>query len=245
LFFSLALNMPVALGGLLILSIDLITEQGPAISLAYEPAESNVMARPPRDLATDRLVSAALLRHSYLVVGVAEAVACMLSFFAVFWWRGVPLSSVYGSTPPYWSGEAAALSPDLSICAGGSSSSCRVLTGAEQRSVYFEAQAAWYATLVACQFFHVWTCKTRRASLFKHGPMRNAVTAWGCAVAVLVMLGVVFLPGLQPVFGTAPVPGVAWLPAFGFGAWVFAYTELSKRQARRAPESWWARKMAW
>jgi sodium/potassium-transporting ATPase subunit alpha len=58
------------LGGLLILSIDLITEQGPAISLAYEPAEALVMERPPRDMTRDRLVDGPLLRYAYLVAGV-------------------------------------------------------------------------------------------------------------------------------------------------------------------------------
>jgi magnesium-transporting ATPase (P-type) len=227
------------------------------------------MRRPPRDLQTDRLISGALLRHAYLVVGVAEAAACMLSFFAVFWWRGVPLSSVFGSVPTYWSAEP--LSPDLTLCppaapslasaaeggnafagtpassasGGAGAGNCRVLSGEQQRAVYFEAQAAWYACLVCCQFFHVWTCKTRRAPLFKHGPMRNAVTAWGCAVALTVMLVVVFVPFLQPIFQTAPVPGVAWLPAVGFGVWVFLYTEASKRRARERPDGWWARKMAW
>jgi sodium/potassium-transporting ATPase subunit alpha len=73
----------VGLSGLLILSIDLITEQGPAISLAYEPAEANVMDRPPRDTARDRLISASLLRYSYLIAGEppprrtsAHAAAC-------------------------------------------------------------------------------------------------------------------------------------------------------------------------
>lgn len=53
------------LTGLLILSVDLVTEQGPAISLAYEKAESNVRARPPRDIDTERLISGALMRYSY------------------------------------------------------------------------------------------------------------------------------------------------------------------------------------
>jgi sodium/potassium-transporting ATPase subunit alpha len=60
------------LGGLLILSIDLLTEQGPAISLAYEPAEARVMERPPRDMTRDRLINGPLLRYSYLIVGVVE-----------------------------------------------------------------------------------------------------------------------------------------------------------------------------
>jgi hypothetical protein len=60
------------LGGLLILSIDLVTEQGPAISLAYEPAEAQVMERPPRDITRDRLISGPMLRYSYLIIGVMQ-----------------------------------------------------------------------------------------------------------------------------------------------------------------------------
>lgn len=62
--------LSAGLGGLLILSIDLITEQGPAISLAYEPAEANVMDRPPRESSKDRLVDGPLLRYSYLIYGI-------------------------------------------------------------------------------------------------------------------------------------------------------------------------------
>jgi magnesium-transporting ATPase (P-type) len=92
----------LGLGGLLILSIDLITEQGPAISLAYEPAEANVMERPPRDSKQDRLVDGPVLRYAYLVYGITTSVLCMLAFFTIFWWNGVPLSSVYNHGTDNW-----------------------------------------------------------------------------------------------------------------------------------------------
>lgn len=46
----------------------MLTEIGPAVSFAWEPAEANVMARPPRDRRTDRLVRPALLAYAYLQV---------------------------------------------------------------------------------------------------------------------------------------------------------------------------------
>lgn len=63
-FLNLAFSFPLGLNGLLILTIDLLTEQGPAISLAFEHPESLVMARKPRNAKTDRLVSAASLSYS-------------------------------------------------------------------------------------------------------------------------------------------------------------------------------------
>ena len=60
-------------------SVDLATELGPAISLAYEPPEADIMLRPPRSLKYDRLVSRNLLFYSYLTIGVFESVACLLA----------------------------------------------------------------------------------------------------------------------------------------------------------------------
>jgi sodium/potassium-transporting ATPase subunit alpha len=78
LFLNLVLNMPLGLGGLLILTIDLLTEQGPAISLAYEHAEANVMERPPRDLGEDRLIDGPLIRYAYLIAGMTEVKGVVL-----------------------------------------------------------------------------------------------------------------------------------------------------------------------
>lgn len=46
---------PLALSGILVLCIDLLTELLPATSLAYETTESNIMQVPPRDLVKDKL----------------------------------------------------------------------------------------------------------------------------------------------------------------------------------------------
>ena len=48
---TLALGFPPLLSSLQILSVDLLTELAPAISLAYEPKERDVMDQPPRNLA--------------------------------------------------------------------------------------------------------------------------------------------------------------------------------------------------
>ncbi|XP_068148355.1 sodium/potassium-transporting ATPase subunit alpha-like, partial [Drosophila tropicalis] len=50
-------DIPLALGTLAILCIDIGTDMLPAISLAYEKAESDIMSRLPRDPYDDRLVN--------------------------------------------------------------------------------------------------------------------------------------------------------------------------------------------
>ncbi|RZB39680.1 sodium/potassium-transporting ATPase subunit alpha [Asbolus verrucosus] len=50
-------DVPLPLGTVTILCIDLGTDMVPAISLAYEEAESDIMKRPPRDPLNDKLVN--------------------------------------------------------------------------------------------------------------------------------------------------------------------------------------------
>merc|ERR1711879_653913 len=66
----LALGLPPGLTSLQILTIDLLTEMGPAISLSYEMQEADIMCKPPRNIKKDRLVSFPLVAYSYLEVGL-------------------------------------------------------------------------------------------------------------------------------------------------------------------------------
>jgi len=60
LFFILA-DVPLPLGTVTILCIDLGTDMVPAISMAYEGPESDIMKRQPRNPFTDKLVSECLI----------------------------------------------------------------------------------------------------------------------------------------------------------------------------------------
>jgi hypothetical protein len=69
--------------------------QGPATSLAYEPAEANVMHRPPRDIATDRLISKPLIIYTYGTMGIAESITCVISYLWVFLYNDINLSKIW------------------------------------------------------------------------------------------------------------------------------------------------------
>ena len=63
------INIPLPLGTVTILCIDLGTDLWPAISLAYEPAESDIMKRMPRDPKGDKLVNQRLISMAYGQIG--------------------------------------------------------------------------------------------------------------------------------------------------------------------------------
>lgn len=193
-FLTLAFGLPLALTGLLILTIDLLTEQGPAISLSYEPAESLIMLQPPRNMAKDRLVDGRVLRYSYGIVGLLITAFCLLSYFTVFASYGVSGADLWDSFRTSWSMEA----PRAPLLLGNG----QTLSGDAQLRIYQEAVSAYYFTLVACQAWHVFTCKTRFVALWEHGPMRNPTTVVGVMAALFLAILFIYISAWHDLFGT-------------------------------------------
>eukprot|EP00184_Porphyridium_aerugineum_P000836 CAMPEP_0184698616 /NCGR_PEP_ID=MMETSP0313-20130426/5172_1 /TAXON_ID=2792 /ORGANISM="Porphyridium aerugineum, Strain SAG 1380-2" /LENGTH=1120 /DNA_ID=CAMNT_0027157581 /DNA_START=172 /DNA_END=3531 /DNA_ORIENTATION=- len=89
-------GIPAALSTILILCIDLGTDMIPAISFAYEHAESDIMDRPPRNAKTDRLVTKVLVFFSYALCGVYQALAGYFAYIMVFNDYGISPSLLWG-----------------------------------------------------------------------------------------------------------------------------------------------------
>merc|ERR1711992_91480 len=66
----LIFDNPLPLGTVTILCIDLGTDMVPAISMAYEEAESDIMKRMPRNPFTDKLVNERLISVAYGMIGM-------------------------------------------------------------------------------------------------------------------------------------------------------------------------------
>merc|ERR1711972_241262 len=77
------INIPLPLGTVTILCIDLGTALWPAISLAYEPAESDIMKRMPRDPKGDKLVNQRLISMAYGQIGMMQASAGFFCYFVI------------------------------------------------------------------------------------------------------------------------------------------------------------------
>jgi len=84
-------EVPLPLSTVLILCVDLGTDMIPAISMAWEKAEADIMKRNPRDADNDRLVTTKLVSFAYLQIGVIQA------FSGFFTW--ITVLSDYGYLP--------------------------------------------------------------------------------------------------------------------------------------------------
>merc|ERR1712168_473091 len=77
------LSIPLPLGTVTILCIDLGTDLVPAISLAYERAETDIMKRKPRDPIRDKLVNERLISLAYGQIGMIQAIAGFFTYFVI------------------------------------------------------------------------------------------------------------------------------------------------------------------
>jgi sodium/potassium-transporting ATPase subunit alpha len=231
---TLAFGIPIALNSILILLIDCGTEMAPAISFAYETPEGDIMKRKPRDVKREHLVNLPLLLYSYLQAGVVTTGLCFLTYFLIFMKYGIPASALPFSSDKHWinSGAEDFVVGDVTF------------TPAQQAAILAEVQSGYWITLVMCQFWHVWMCKTRIISLFKHN-MRNWTMTMGVIIEACLVVIIVYVPFLHFPFGTANVDGYYWLVNLGMVVLIWTWAEARKAVTRKYPQSKFNKAFAW
>lgn len=232
---TLAFGIPLALTSLLILSIDLGTELAPAISLAYEKAESDIMRRPPRP-SKERLVTWQVFTYSYVGIGTFQTLVCFMAFFLCLRSYDVPASATPFTAATYWSATA----PQFNATISGTP-----LQAADQVSIVTTAVSAYYITLVMQQVAHIWMVKTRFVSIFSHGFLGNAVMNVGLIASISILVSIVYSPFSQPFWGTATAPGIWWTPWLLGLVVIWLFDELRKLYIRRNPKSKITWAIAW
>lgn len=77
------LDIPLALGVVTILCIDLGTDMFPAIALAYETPETGIMSREPIDLVKQGLFDGRLMLMAYCFFGAFQAMASFFTYLVI------------------------------------------------------------------------------------------------------------------------------------------------------------------
>ncbi|KAK0412529.1 hypothetical protein QR680_006267 [Steinernema hermaphroditum] len=228
-------GLPPPMSALQMLSIDLGTDLPPAISLAYEPPESDIMKLPPRKRTT-RLVSFAMLTYAYQIAAYMICTGSVSAYFYVYWRNGINPFDIFFTSQKYFRSDAI----------GNFTSWGNTFTPPEQVDIRYQAAAACYIVTVTSQVYHIWMCKTRRTSIFTHGVFRNGATV----LAVLVELGLlcllVYTPGVKFVMGSSSPPFEVWFFSLGVAALLLLpYNETRKFFIRRAPHNPIVRLVKW
>jgi len=232
---NFALGMPLGLDPLQILSIDLACELPPAVSLAYEPPERDIMSVEPRSQHAP-LVSNQLMTYSYLLSGIPITLGCFFAYISVYWHAGISTGDLLFTAEEFFN--------PLTSANFTAESTGIVLAPERQIEIKGQAAAAWQITLIICQCFHIFMCTTRRISFFQHG-LHNFAMVIAIMIEVLLLNLFVFTPSMQHFMRIATPPAHIWFFAPVVGLYLVLFNEARKWVVRRRPNSRVARWLKW
>jgi magnesium-transporting ATPase (P-type) len=189
---ALALGMALPITPVQILWVNMITAVTLGLALAFEPAEENVMRRPPRP-RQQPLLTGVLLWHIVLVATLF--LAGVFGIYAHAMRQGYPVEL---------------------------------------------ARTLAMNTLVVMEVFHLFFIRNMYASTLSWRALRGTGVLWLAVLTVTVaQFAITYVPVLQKIFATEPVPLADGLLMLAIGAALFAVIELEKRlrlRLRHAPD---------
>nr|BEI31664.1 sodium potassium pump alpha [Epinephelus malabaricus] len=220
-------NIPLPLGTVTILCIDLGTDMVPAISLAYEAAESDIMKRQPRNPKTDKLVNERLISIAYGQIGMIQALAGFFTYFVILAENGFLPSTLLGIRVN-WDNKYI---NDLEDSYG------QQWTYEQRKIVEFTCHTAFFVSIVIVQWADLIICKTRRNSVFQQG-MKNKILIFGLFEETALAAFLSYCPGMDIALRMYPLRPNWWFCAFPYSLLIFIYDEIRKLILRRSPGGW-------
>merc|ERR1711971_924830 len=227
LFFILC-DVPLPLGTVTTLCIDLGTDMVPAISMAYEQAESDIMKRQPRNPFTDKLVNERLISMAYGQIGMIQASAGFFVYFVILAENGFWPGRLFGIRRS-WDSQAV---NDLEDSYG------QEWTYADRKVLEYTCHTAFFVSIVVVQWADLIICKTRKLSVFHQG-MSNWFMNFGLFFETALACFLSYTPGMDKGLRMYPLKWNWWLPAVPFSILIWCYDETRKHLLRTLPPGNW------
>merc|ERR1719423_422923 len=220
-------DIPLPLGTITILCIDLGTDMVPAISLAYEKAEADIMKRQPRDPLRDKLVNERLISLAYGQIGMIQASAGFFVYFVIMAENGFMPSRLFGIRKA-WDSQAV---NDLEDSYG------QEWTYRDRKILEYTCHTAYFVSIVIVQWADLIISKTRKNSIFQQG-MTNKPLNFGLFFETVLAAFLCYCPGLDVALRMRPIRWSWWFPAFPFSLAIWIYDETRRAIMRRIPGGW-------
>ncbi|VDC04342.1 unnamed protein product [Peniophora sp. CBMAI 1063] len=209
---NVLIGVPQMLSNIQMILICVATDVLPALSMCFEPPETGLLSRPPRDVKKERLADWRLLLHAYGFLGILESLCAMSMSFWFLQRRGIPFSSLalgFGNWP--------GLTNDL----------------------LFEAQNIYFFTLVLMQWGNLLATRTRKTSILQMPPSWKINRAVIPAALLALSIGIFFsyVPAFHSVFQTHDIPVEYFFLPMAYGLGLLILDETRKLANRRYPHS--------
>merc|ERR1712226_1018401 len=221
------LSIPLPLGTVTILCIDLGTDLVPAISLAYEKAETDIMKRQPRCPVRDKLVNERLISLAYGQIGMIQAISGFFTYFVIMGENGFRPGFLIGIRGEWDNRKNNAVADSY-----GSE-----WTYEQRKNLELTCHTAFFTSIVVVQWADVIISKTRRLSVFQQG-MTNHFLNFGLFFETALAALLQYAPGLNTGLRLRPMNASWWFIAFPFSLLIFVYDETRRFFLRKYPGGW-------
>ena len=208
----------------LVLCVDIGTDLLPAIALAYEKPESDIMRRAPRNPMYDKLVNKRLISMTYGQIGMTQSLAGFYTYFMILGYHGFLPRHLFGLRHD-WENKAIS---DLEDSYG------QTWNYQGRMDLLNEARTGYFISIVITQMIDLVMCKTRRNSIFQQGMGNWFVNISFVFEAILTGL-LLYVPGTERVLKTMPLDAYWYWPCLPMGAFLWIYDELRRLCLRQFP----------
>jgi P-type Ca2+ transporter type 2C len=212
-FLATLAGLPAPLTAIQLLWLNLITDGAPALALAMEKGDPDVMERKPRP-KNEPIVNGSM-RLGIIVQTFAQTGAVLTAFCLGLLW------------------ELA----NLGLVPSAGQNALSFLLSFDWKTVNLEAlrtaETMAFITLSLCELFRAYTVRSERASIFTIGVFSNKWMQYAVGASISLLLLVCIVPFLQNIFNTHWMTGLEWSVVFGLGIIPAIAEEITKFYLRR------------
>ncbi len=214
-FLATLAGVPTPLTAIQLLWLNLITDGAPALALAMEKGDPDVMGHPPRP--KDESIINRSMQLGIVIQTITQTGAVLGAFMLGLLWH------LKAGT---------ALPPDANPLP--------FIVQYDWRGVdVLTAETMAFVTLSLCELFRAYTVRSERASLFTIGVFSNRYMQYAVGLSLTLLFLVVNVPFLQPIFNTRFLSLTEWGIVVGLALVPAISEEITKaylrgRDARRA-----------
>jgi len=207
-FLATLVGLPSPLTVIQLLWLNLITDGAPALALAMEKGDPDIMRRKPRP-KNEPIINSSM-RTGIIIQTITQTGAVLTAFVLGLLWElkalgvGLPL----GANPLVY------------------------LLNFDWRSINLEAlrtaETMAFMTLSLCELFRAYTVRSEKASLFRIGIFSNKWMQYAVGASIILLLAVCTVPFLQTIFNTHFMSLREWMVVLGLALVPAVSEEVTK-----------------
>lgn len=208
-FLATLAGLPAPLTAIQLLWLNLVTDGAPALALAMEKGDPDIMERKPRP--KDEPIIHGPMRLGIIIQTITQTTAVLTAFALGLLWHL----------------EAGAFVP-------AGENPITYLLQHDWRGVDVQtAETMAFITLSLAELFRAYTVRSEKASLFKIGIFSNKYMQYAVAFSIILIILVVNVPFLQPIFNTHFLNLTEWGVVIGLALIPAISEEITKFFLRR------------